>query len=128
MKQLTTLRLAVLLLAASSVARAAELVVYPPVPGLAASEYYQVRVRDAADGSEWQSAFAVETTCKAAANLKERYLDNLRLRHADGSTTPIWTSGKDTGTSKFNANELFKDLQVRAVDGGKVNKLSIRAE
>lgn len=24
------------------------------------------------------------------------YLDNLRIRHADGSTTPLWTSGKET--------------------------------
>ena len=43
------------------------------------------------------------------------YLDNLRLRHANGGTTPIWSGAKDTRTSKFNSNELFKDLQVRAV-------------
>jgi hypothetical protein len=43
------------------------------------------------------------------------YLDNLRIRHADGTTTPLWTSGKDTRTAKFTANEKFKDLQVRAV-------------
>jgi hypothetical protein len=42
---------------------AAELNVYPPVPGLAASEHYRVRVRSATDGGEWQSAFAWETTC-----------------------------------------------------------------
>ena len=43
------------------------------------------------------------------------YLDNLRLRHADGSTTPIWTSAKETRTKKIQDTELFKDLQVRAV-------------
>ncbi len=43
------------------------------------------------------------------------YLDNLRLRHADGSTTPIWTGAKDTRTKKIQDTELFKDLQVRAV-------------
>ena len=43
------------------------------------------------------------------------YLDNLRLRHANGSTTPIWTGTKDTRTKKFQDTELFKDLQVRAV-------------
>ena len=50
------------------------------------------------------------------------YLDNLRLRHADGSTTPLWTSGKDTRTGPFKANALFKDLQVRAVDVAEVGK------
>ena len=44
------------------------------------------------------------------------YLDNLRIRHLDGSTSPIWTSGKDTRTGKFTANEFFKDLKIRAVD------------
>ena len=43
------------------------------------------------------------------------YLDNLRLRHADGSTTPIWTGAKDTRAKKIQDTELFKDLQVRAV-------------
>ena len=42
-------------------------------------------------------------------------LDNLRLRHANGSTTPIWTGAKDTRTKKIQDTELFKDLQVRAV-------------
>jgi hypothetical protein len=64
MKPALTL-LTALLLASQSVARAAdELVVYPPVPGLAASEHYKVRVRSASDGSQWQSAYAWETVCK----------------------------------------------------------------
>ena len=50
------------------------------------------------------------------------YLDNLRIRQADGSTTPLWTSGKDTRTGAFKANELFKDLQVRAVKVAEVSK------
>ncbi|MDZ4853141.1 MAG: sulfatase-like hydrolase/transferase [Pirellulaceae bacterium] len=44
------------------------------------------------------------------------YLDNLRIRHADGSTTPLWTNGKDTRAGNFKVNELFKDLTIRAVD------------
>jgi hypothetical protein len=57
--------LAALLLALQFTACAADgLVVYPPVPGLAASEHYQVRVRPAREGGEWQSAFAWETVCK----------------------------------------------------------------
>ncbi len=50
------------------------------------------------------------------------YLDNLRIRHADGSTTPLWTSGKDTRAGAFKANELFEDLQVRAVNVAEVGK------
>ncbi|MGA2496263.1 MAG: sulfatase-like hydrolase/transferase [Tepidisphaeraceae bacterium] len=43
------------------------------------------------------------------------YLDNLRIRHADGTNTPIWLDGKDTRTQKIADTELFKDVQVRAV-------------
>ncbi len=44
------------------------------------------------------------------------YLDNLRIRHLDGSTTTLWASGKDTRVSKFKASNLFKDLQIRTVN------------
>ena len=50
------------------------------------------------------------------------YLDNLRIRHGDGSTTPLWTSGTDTRAGKFTSDEKFKDLQVRAVDVSVVRK------
>jgi len=50
------------------------------------------------------------------------YLDNLRLRHLDGSTTPLWTSGKDTRAAKFTPNVLFTDLQIRAVNLDEVAK------
>jgi len=50
------------------------------------------------------------------------YLDNLRLRHADGSTEPIWTNSKDTRAKKVADNELFKDIQVRAVSAAEVRK------
>lgn len=43
------------------------------------------------------------------------YLDNLRIRHADGSTTPLWTNGKDTRAGKFTPNEFFQDLTIRTV-------------
>lgn len=44
------------------------------------------------------------------------YLDNLHIRHLDGSTTPLWTSGKDTRAGKFTPNEFFTDLQIHAVN------------
>ena len=50
------------------------------------------------------------------------YLDNLRIRHHDGSTTPLWTSGNDTRAGKFTANELFKDLKIRSVSVAEVGK------
>lgn len=50
------------------------------------------------------------------------YLDNLRLRHADGRTTPLWTSSKDTKTAKFTPNEFFTDMQIRAVSVEEVGR------
>ena len=77
MKPIRVLTVA-LILASLFVARAAdELVVYPPVPGLAASEHYQVRVRAAGDGGEWQSAFAWETICKTVEKKQDAYFDHL---------------------------------------------------
>lgn len=43
------------------------------------------------------------------------FLDNLRVRHADGTTTPIWLDGKDTRMQKIADTDLFKGAQVRAV-------------
>ena len=60
-----------------SASHADGLVVYPPVPGLAASEHYKVRVRPAGDGGEWQSAFAWETVCKTIEKKTDAYFDTL---------------------------------------------------
>lgn len=74
-----TLRLlAALLLATLVPAQAAEgLHVYPAVPGLAASAHYQVRLRSAGGGAEWQSAFAFETACKTIEKKTDAYFDTL---------------------------------------------------
>ena len=66
-----------LLLASLIEANAEELVVYPPVPGLVASEHYKVRVRSARNGNEWRSAFAWETVCKAIDKKTDGYFDTL---------------------------------------------------
>lgn len=50
------------------------------------------------------------------------YLDNLRIRHLDGNTTPLWTNGKDTRAGKFTANDLFTDLQIRTINLNEVRK------
>ncbi len=50
------------------------------------------------------------------------YFDNLRLRHADGSTTPLWTNGKDTRFKKIADGELFTHIGVRAVPAVGVGK------
>ena len=49
------------------------------------------------------------------------YLDNLRIRHADGSTSPIWTNGKDTRFRKIEDSELFTNVRVRAVPVSEVH-------
>ncbi len=43
------------------------------------------------------------------------YLDNLRIRHLDGTTTPLWTNDKDTRAGKFTPTDSFKDLTIRVV-------------
>jgi hypothetical protein len=50
------------------------------------------------------------------------YIDNLRIRHADGKTTTIWSNGKDTRTTKFEMSELFKDVKIRTVDAKELGK------
>ena len=44
------------------------------------------------------------------------YLDNLRIRHIDGTNTSLWSNSKDTRTGTFNENEFFQDLKISAVD------------
>ncbi len=43
------------------------------------------------------------------------YIDNLRIRHADGSTSPIWTHGKDTRFRDLEDTEQFTHVRVRTV-------------
>ena len=50
------------------------------------------------------------------------YLDNLRLRHADGSISPIWTNGKDIRNRMVADTELFTNVRVRTVTAGDVIK------
>jgi hypothetical protein len=56
---------------------AEELLIYPAVPGLPASEHYQVRVRKAGHGAGWQDAFAWQTKSGAPANTEDAYFDHL---------------------------------------------------
>ena len=65
------------LLAPLSALSAAGLIVYPPVPGLTPSAHYQVRVRPAGGGGDWQSAFAWETACKTIEKKSDAYFDTL---------------------------------------------------
>jgi len=50
------------------------------------------------------------------------YLDNLRLLHADGTTTPIWSNGKDTRFKKIADSDLFTHVSVRTVPAADVYK------
>ncbi len=50
------------------------------------------------------------------------YLDNLRIRHADATTTSLWTHGNDTRVGAFIANEFFNDLNVQSVNVTEVGK------
>jgi arylsulfatase A-like enzyme len=43
------------------------------------------------------------------------YLDNLKILHGDGTTTPIWLGSKDTRFKGIENTKSFKNVQVRAV-------------
>jgi len=43
------------------------------------------------------------------------YLDNLRVRHADGSAEAIWTGGEHTRFRVHRTDAAFRDIAVRAV-------------
>lgn len=64
MPRTLTILIALLLASSSASLAADELVVYPPVPRLAPSEHYTVRVPLAGDGDVWQIAFVWETVDK----------------------------------------------------------------
>ena len=53
------------------------LVVSDKVPGLAAAEHYDVRVRPAQPDALWQQAFVWETACKKVEKGKDAYFDTL---------------------------------------------------
>jgi hypothetical protein len=43
------------------------------------------------------------------------YLDNLKILHADGTTTPLWCGGKDTRANKVEDAAAFKNVHIRTV-------------
>jgi hypothetical protein len=53
------------------------LIVYPPVPGLAPSEHYLVRLRVAQGRGLWISAFVFQTTCKSVPAGSDAYFPEL---------------------------------------------------
>lgn len=61
----------------AKVSAADELIVYPPVPGLAGSRHYKVRVRSANPESKWKNVFAWETVCKTIEKKSDAYFDTL---------------------------------------------------
>lgn len=48
------------------------------------------------------------------------WLDNLRIRRADGTATLIWTDGKDTRFRAIADTECFTNIRVRAVPSNQV--------
>jgi hypothetical protein len=43
------------------------------------------------------------------------YLDNLRIRHRDGSLSPVWKGGSDSRARAMADTAAFKDIRVRTV-------------
>jgi arylsulfatase A-like enzyme len=43
------------------------------------------------------------------------YLDNVRLRHGDGTTSSIWSQGKDTRAGDVTGGDAYKEIKLRTV-------------
>jgi len=43
------------------------------------------------------------------------YLDNLRIRRADGTVVPIWTDAQHTNSKRIPETEAFKNIRVRSI-------------
>jgi hypothetical protein len=48
------------------------------------------------------------------------WIDNLRIRRADGSVSPVWIDAKDTRSHRVEDSVLFTDVLVRAIPVTKV--------
>ena len=84
------------------------------------------------DHTGWYSeSSVVELQTKAASEIarvfagdkpgiRRVYIDNLRIRHADGSVSPLWTDGKDTRFRRIADSEFFSDARVRSVPANEV--------
>lgn len=77
MKLASILGSVLLLISGHGACAADRLRVYPPVPGLAASEHYKIRVRATGEGEKWQDAFAWQTSCKIIEKKTDAYFDHL---------------------------------------------------
>jgi len=71
-------------------------------------------VGDSISGSGFMQGHAIVFKAAEPGTQKMR-LDNLRVRHAYGSITPLWKSGENTDAKKIADIELFKAVQVRAI-------------
>jgi arylsulfatase A-like enzyme len=90
-----------------------EQVTGPPVRGGAGVwEHRVIGLCGIAPGQLPRNAVVV---CGVTPGTHVIYLDNVRLRHADGSRTPIWTKATDTGSPKIADTEAFRDVRVRVV-------------
>ena len=65
-----------LLIATATLTHAGAFTVYPPVPGLAPSQHYEVRIRSIGE-KDWRRAFPWETVCKAVEKDTDAYFDHL---------------------------------------------------
>ena len=50
------------------------------------------------------------------------YLDNLRIRHADGTTSSIWAGTKDTRARKIEDSATFTNVRVRSIPASEIGK------
>lgn len=100
-------------------AAAPGLVVYGPVPGLAASDHYEVRVRAAGRGGQWQSAFVFKTACKDFGRFDPAQSGKLKT---DGYLYHL--SGWSHSYVNFETAGPV-EVEISKIDGGDITKATV---
>jgi arylsulfatase A-like enzyme len=89
-----------------------EQVACPPVRGPAGSwEHRVIGLSTIAPASQVQFACAFRGGTPGTFTI---HLDNVRIRHADGSTSPVWADAAHTQTRPVRDTAAFKQVQVRS--------------
>ncbi len=95
------------------------LIVYGPVPGLAASDHYALRVRVAGSDGAWQSVFVLKTACKDFGRF-----DPARREKIDTEGYCANLSGWSHSYVNFETG-VPVEVEIAKIDGGAIRKATV---
>ncbi len=95
------------------------LIVYGPVPGLAPSDHYSVRVRLAGINAPWQNTFVFKTACKDFGRFNPKNLGKL---DTEGYCPNL--SGWSHSYVNFETTGPV-EMEITKMDGGPIRKATV---